>query len=80
VADGPEFEKHFAVTMDFLTSALAADLAATRPSGEPAQLNEVMDGLQQVRFLGNAHNSCRILLSKFHQSTNQSVPVAVHSD
>jgi type III secretion protein W len=76
VADGPDFEKHFAVTMDFLSNALAADLAAARPSGEPAQLNEVVDGLQQVRFLGNAHNACRDLLSKFHKSTSQSVPIA----
>ena len=76
VADGPEFEKHFSVTIDFLSSALAADLAATRPSGEPARLGEVVDGLYQVRFLGNAHASCRDLLSKFHKSTNNSVPVA----
>jgi len=76
VADGPEFEKHFSVTIDFLASALAADLAATRPSGEPARLGEVVDGLYQVRFLGNAHASCRDLLSKFHKSTNNSVPVA----
>lgn len=76
VADGPEFEKHFSATIDFLSSALAADLAASRPSGEPAQLGEVVDGLQQVRFLGNAHNSCRDLLAKFHKSTNNSVPVA----
>jgi type III secretion system TyeA family effector delivery regulator len=76
VADGPEFEKHFSATIDFLTSALAADLAASRPSGEPAQLNEVVDGLQQVRLLGNAHNSSRDLLTKFHKSTNNSVPVA----
>lgn len=76
VADGPEFEKHFSVTIDFLASALAADLAATRPSGEPARLGEVVDGLHQVRFLGNAHASCRDLLSKFHKSTNNSVPVA----
>jgi type III secretion system TyeA family effector delivery regulator len=76
VSDGPEFERHFSATIDFLASALAADLAATRPSGEPAQLGEVVDGLQQVRFLGNAHNNCRDLLSKFHKSTNNSVPVA----
>jgi type III secretion protein W len=76
VADGPEFEKHFSATIDFLTSALAADLAASRPSGEPAQLGEVVDGLQQVRFLGNAHNSSRDLLTKFHKTTNNSVPVA----
>lgn len=76
LADGPEFEKHFAGTIDFLTNSLAADLAATRPSGEPAQLGEVVAGLQQVRFLGNAHNSCRDLLMKFHKSTNNSVPVA----
>ena len=76
VADGPEFEKHFSVTIDFLSSALAADLAATRPSGEPARLGEVVDGLYQVRFLGNAHASCRDLLSKFHKSTINSVPVA----
>ena len=74
VADGPEFEKHFSATIDFLTSALAADLAASRPSGEPAQLGEVVDGLQQVRFLGNAHNSSRDLLTKFHKTTNNSVP------
>ena len=76
VADGPEFEKHFSATIDFLASALAADLAASRPSGEPAQLGEVVDGLQQVRFLGNAHNSSRDLLTKFHKTTNNSVPVA----
>jgi type III secretion system TyeA family effector delivery regulator len=55
---------------------LAADLAATKPSGEPAHLREVVDGLQQVRFLGNAHESCRGLLTKFHNSTRESVPVA----
>jgi len=76
VADGPEFERHFAGTIDFLSSALAADLASTRPSGEPAQLGEVVDGLQQVRFLGNAHTTSRDLLTKFHKSTNNSVPVA----
>lgn len=76
VADGPEFERQFSVTIDFLASALVADLAATRPSGDPSQLSEVVDGLQQVRFLGNAHTASRELLTKFHNSTNNSVPVA----
>lgn len=76
LADGAEFEKYFSGTIDFLTTALAADLAASRPSGEPAQLGEVVDGLQQVRFLGNAHNTSRDLLVKFHNSTNNAVPVA----
>ena len=75
-ADGENFERRLGVALDFLASALAADLAATNPSGAPAHLREVVDGLQQVRFLGNAHESCRSLLVKFHNSTRQSVPVA----
>jgi type III secretion system TyeA family effector delivery regulator len=75
-ADGENFEQRLGVALDFLASALAADLAATNPSGEPAHLREVVDGLQQVRFLGNAHESCRSLLVKFHNATRQSVPVA----
>jgi type III secretion protein W len=74
--DGPDFEQRLGVALNFLTSALAADLAASKPSGEPAHLREVVDGLQQVRFLGNAHESCRGLLTKFHHSTRESVPVA----
>ena len=76
VGDGPDFEQRLGVALDFLASALAADLAASKPSGEPTHLREVVDGLQQVRFLGNAHESCRGLLTKFHNATNQSVPVA----
>jgi type III secretion system TyeA family effector delivery regulator len=75
-ADGEDFEQRLGVALDFLSNALAADLAATKPSGEPSQLREVVDGLQQVRFLGNAHESCRGLLTKFHNSTRESVPVA----
>ena len=75
-ADGENFEQRLGVALDFLANALAADLAATKPSGEPSHLREVVDGLQQVRFLGNAHESCRGLLTKFHNSTRESVPVA----
>ena len=75
-ADGENFEQRLGVALDFLANALAADLAATKPSGEPTHLREVVDGLQQVRFLGNAHESCRGLLTKFHNSTRESVPVA----
>lgn len=75
-ADGEDFERRLGVALDFLGNGLAADLAATKPSGEPAHLREVVDGLQQVRFLGNAHESCRGLLTKFHNSTRESVPVA----
>jgi len=75
-ADGEKFEQRLGVALDFLANALAADLAATKPSGEPSHLREVVDGLQQVRFLGNAHESCRGLLTKFHNSTRESVPVA----
>lgn len=75
-ADGENFEQRLGVALDFLSSALAADLASTKPSGEPSHLREVVDGLQQVRFLGNAHESCRGLLTKFHNSTRESVPVA----
>ena len=76
MADGENFEQRLGVALDFLANALAADLAATKPSGEPTHLREVVDGLQQVRFLGNAHESCRGLLTKFHNSTRESVPVA----
>ncbi len=76
VGEGPDFEQRLGVALDFLASALAADLAAAKPSGEPTHLREVVDGLQQVRFLGNAHESCRGLLTKFHHSTRESVPVA----
>jgi type III secretion protein W len=76
LGDGPDFEQRLGVALNFLTSALAADLAASKPSGEPTHLREVVDGLQQVRFLGNAHGTCRGLLEKFHNSTRQSVPVA----
>lgn len=74
--DGENFEQRLGVALDFLSNALAADLAATKPSGEPSHLREVVDGLQQVRFLGNAHESCRGLLTKFHNSTRESVPIA----
>lgn len=73
--DSPDFDKRLEVALDFLTRGLAADLAAAKPSGEPAQLREVVDGLQQVRFLGNAHVTCRQLLLKFHNSTDSRVPV-----
>ena len=76
LADGPDLERGLGSAIDFLTTALSADLAAVRPSGDPLRLNEVVDGIQQVRLLGNAHNSCRDLMIKFHNSTDRTVPVA----
>lgn len=72
---GADFETSLRAALDFLTRSLAADLAAARPSNEPSQLREVVDGLQHVRLLGDSHNACRALLQKFHASTRQSVPI-----
>jgi type III secretion system TyeA family effector delivery regulator len=74
--DGPELERSLSASLDFLSNALAADLAASRPSSDPARLRDVVDGLQQVRLLANAHASCRTLMQKFHESTRESVPIA----
>lgn len=76
VKDGPDLERSLSAALDFLANGLAADLAAARPSSDPARLRDVVDGLQQVRLLANAHSSCRGLMQKFHDSTRQSVPVA----
>lgn len=62
-------------SLKFLRQCLGADLHAINPSQEPVFLKGVMDGLYNVEFIGNAHESGLELLQKFHDSYDSGVKI-----
>jgi type III secretion protein W len=60
---GPE---EFPKAVSYLIRALGSDMTALKPSGEPAALKQVMDGLYMVESLGTLYRNASDLLKVAH--------------